>query len=135
MIKLIGMCNCWFYWVSFKAPVSLSWIPETSWGPDAFQLWFTLFAFLNCSASNGTVTPRTQAAPITGFSAQLDLLDTYCTGQFCTALLHAANVKQVFCTTVCFLMMSRVRPETCRSWRVKHYCDINKIMCIGWFKL
>ena len=81
------MCICWSHWVSFKAPISLCWIPETWWPPDLFRLWFTLFAFLVCSASHGTVKPRTQAAPITVSSAQLGLLHAYYSDQFSAALL------------------------------------------------
>ena len=101
------MCICWFYWVSFKAPISLRWIPESWWAPNPFLLWFTLFTFLICSVSVCTVKPRTQAAPITVSSAQLGLLHTYYTEQFSAALLHAENVRQLFCTTVCFLMMGQ----------------------------
>jgi len=57
------------------------------------------------------VKPRTQAAPITVSSEQPGLLHTYYTGQFSAALLHAVNVKQLFCITVCFLMMLRVWPK------------------------
>ena len=64
---------------------------------------------------HGTVkTQQQQAALITAFSAQLVLLYT-------TALLHAENVKQLFGTNVCSLMMDQKGP--------KHvFCDIIVIL-------
>jgi len=57
------------------------------------------------TSNYGTVGPRTQAAAITVFSLQLDLLHKYYIMAFWQ--LQAEHVKQLFFTIMCSLIMGQ----------------------------
>jgi hypothetical protein len=57
------------------------------------------------------------------------------TEEFSAALLHAENVKQLFCAIECSLNLDQCGPKHVGAGVLQYCCDFNKIVYIRWFEL